>query len=114
MNGESQEKLTVFSFRVPRRRYLVALALVLAMGAGVVYDRWLLLADMPRGSAREFQLMAQAWNVIHRYYVDRGALNSSTLTHGAIEGMTESLGDAGHTVYLNPEMRRHAGTAIRA
>ena len=30
------------------------------------------------------------------------------------KGMTDSLGDSGHTVYLNPEMRRHAGAAMRS
>ena len=46
--------------------------------------------------------------------MDRDTLKSSVLTHAAIQGMTDSLGDSGHTVYLNPEMRRHAGEAMRS
>ena len=49
---------------------------------------------LPRGAERDFQLMAQAWNIIHQDYVDRDALKSSVLTHAAIEGMTDSLGDS--------------------
>ena len=99
---------------MPRRRFLWALSLVLAVCAGILYDRWVFLAGMPSGAGQDFQLIAQAWNVIHHNYVDRAALKSSVLTHAAIEGMTDSLGDSGHTVYLNPEMRRHAGAAMRS
>jgi carboxyl-terminal processing protease len=58
--------------------------------------------------------MAQAWNIIHRNYVDRAALQSSVLTHAAIQGMTDSLGDAGHTIYLSPEMHRQASASMRS
>ena len=114
MNGESQEKLTLFSWRLPRRRYLWALSLALAAWAGILYDRWVFMRSVPPGAQRDFQLIAQAWNLIHRNYVDRSALQSSVLTHAAIQGMTDSLGDSGHTVYLNPEMRRHASAAMRS
>jgi carboxyl-terminal processing protease len=114
MNGESQEKLTLFSWRLPRRRFLWALSLALAVCAGMLYDRWVSMTGVPPGAQRDFQLIAQAWNLIHRNYVDRSALQSSVLTHAAIQGMTDSLGDSGHTVFLNPEMRRHAGAAMRS
>jgi len=114
MNGESQEKLSLFSWRMPRRRFLWALSLVLAVCAGVLYDRWAFMTGVPAGARQDFQLIAQAWNIIHRNYVDRSALRSSVLTHAAIQGMTDSLGDSGHTVYLNPEMRRHASAAMRS
>ncbi len=114
MNSESQAKLSLFSWRLPRRPYLWALSLILALGAGVVYDRWVFATGLPRGAERDFQLMAQAWNIIHQDYVDRDALKSSVLTHAAIEGMTDSLGDSGHTIFLNPEMRRHATAAMRS
>lgn len=114
MNGESQDKLSLWSWRPPRRPYLWALSLVLAVCAGVLYDRWVFLTGMPRGAENNFQLMAQAWNIIHQDYVDRASLQSSVLTHAAIAGMTDSLGDSGHTVFLNPEMRRHASAAMRS
>jgi carboxyl-terminal processing protease len=114
MNSESQVKLSLFSWRPPRRPFLWALSLILAMGAGVLYDRWAVMTGLPRGAESDFQLMAQAWNIIHQDYVDRDALKSSILTHAAIEGMTDSLGDSGHTVFLNPEMRHHATAAMRS
>jgi len=114
MNGQSQEKLTLLSWRRPRWRFLWALSLVLAVCAGILYDRWVFMTGMPAGAGGDFQLMAQAWNIIHRNYVDRNVLQSSVLTHAAIQGMTDSLGDTGHTVYLNPEMRRHASAAMRS
>ena len=114
MNSQSQQKLSLFSWRPPRRRYLLALSLMLAVCAGILYDRWVFLAGVPRGAGQDFLLMAQAWNIIHRDYVDRSALISSNLTHAAIEGMTDSLGDSGHTVFLNPEMRHHATAAMRS
>ena len=48
--------------------------------------------------------MAQAWNTIQRYYVDRAAVQPKALTYGAISGMVDALGDTGHSVFLTPEM----------
>jgi carboxyl-terminal processing protease len=112
MNGESQEKRSLFSFRLPRRRYLWALSLALALTAGVKYDRWILLRDAPPGSEKQFQLIAQAWSIIQRHYVDRGVLQPPVLAHGAVQGMIESLGDNGHSVYLNPQNSKHADRAM--
>jgi carboxyl-terminal processing protease len=51
-----------------------------------------------------FALMAEAWKTIQGVYVDRTALKSETLTHGAIAGMVESLGDTGHSAFLTKDM----------
>jgi carboxyl-terminal processing protease len=114
MTDESQEKLSLFSFRLPRRRYLWALSLALALYGGVIFDRWVLMVGMPRGAEREFLLFTQAWNIIQRNYVDRNAAQATNLTRGAIQGMTDALGDTGHTTYLSPQMRNHAESAMRA
>src|ERR1700691_4348887 len=100
MDGEKQ-KLTLLSLRMPRRRFLFALSLALAMAAGVVLDRWSFLTGMPSSAKSDFQLIAQAWNIIHRYYVDRDAIDSSRMAHKSIEAMTDSLGDAGHSTFLS-------------
>ncbi len=52
---------------------------------------------------QEFNTFWQAWNIVHRHFVDRNALNPNTLTYGAIRGMIQSLGDEGHTIFLTPE-----------
>lgn len=114
MNGDNPEKLSLLSVRPPRRRYLWPLFFLLAMFAGVLYERWLNLSAIPPDSAKDFRLMAEAWNIIHHYYVDQGAVQSTNLTHAAIAGMAESLGDSGHTIYLTPEMRKHESAAMRS
>jgi len=52
----------------------------------------------------DFGLMAEAWNTIRRYYVDRSAVQPRGMTYGAISGMVEALGDTGHSTFLTPEM----------
>lgn len=59
---------------------------------------------IPLHAEHDFSLMAEAWNTIQKYYVDRYALKHSRLTYGAIGGMMDSLGDTGHSVFLTPDM----------
>lgn len=51
----------------------------------------------------EFQTFWQVWDLAHRYFIDREALNSTELTYGAINGLITALGDEGHTRFLTPE-----------
>jgi carboxyl-terminal processing protease len=51
-------------------------------------------------------LIEEAWKKIDRVYVDRKAVDSHELTYGAISGMVEALGDAGHSTFLSPQMRK--------
>jgi carboxyl-terminal processing protease len=112
MAHEPEQKLTLWSFRLPRRGFLFALTLALAMAAGAVFDRWVLLGGVPRDARANLHLIVEAWNVIDRYYVDRNALQSSNLAYGAISGMTEALGDTGHSVFLSRSMLKKAGSAV--
>ncbi len=61
-------------------------------------------SEIPAYAAGDFRLMAEAWNTIEKFYVDRPALNPRQMTYGAISGMASSLGDTGHTRFLTPEM----------
>jgi carboxyl-terminal processing protease len=86
---------------------------VLCLGAlgGIVFDRlWLTrfvpLPNVPADARGSFALMAQAWNTIERYYVDRRAVDSHRMTYGAITGMVQALGDTGHSTFLTPRMVR--------
>ena len=61
------------------------LSVGLAMVGGIVVDRQVLVAFVPPSpipaSARaDLQLMAQAWHVIERVYVDRTAVQPRRLT----------------------------------
>jgi carboxyl-terminal processing protease len=104
MNGVNDQKLSWRSAGMPRPVFLLVLCLVAGMGAGVIFDRWVLMAFVPSSAVSDFRLMAQAWNTIQRHYVDRTALKPKVLTYGAISGMVDALGDTGHSVFLNPEM----------
>jgi carboxyl-terminal processing protease len=51
-----------------------------------------------------FQLLSEASDLIHRFYVDRVAERPPALTYGAIGGMVDALGDTGHSRFLSPLM----------
>jgi carboxyl-terminal processing protease len=94
-----------------RRRILMLAAfgipvIVLAFILGVwTESRTLLLsAGIPPNARDDFGLMAEAWNLIQRDYVDRSAVRAQPLTYGAISGMVDALGDTGHSTFLSPEM----------
>src|ERR1035438_431396 len=77
MSANQQDKLSLLSFRWPRRGFLVTLSLVVAVAAGVVLDRRLLFNGIPSDAGEDFRLMAQAWNLIDHYYVDRASVRHS-------------------------------------
>ena len=101
---------------------VVVLALVLfvftstAFGVGVALGGSGLLfqpgvvraADQPT----EFDTFWQAWDIVHRYFVDRDALDATRLTYGAIQGMVAALGDEGHTTFLTPQEVTRQRTGI--
>jgi len=60
----------------------------------------------------EFDTFWDAWNIVHRYFVDRDALDATRLTYGAIRGMVQALGDEGHTIFLTPEEVARQRTGI--
>jgi len=74
-------------------------------GSGLLFEPGVArAADQPA----EFDIFWQAWNTVHRYFVDQEALDTTQLTYGAIRGMIGALGDEGHTVFLTPEeVARH-------
>ncbi|HEY3862627.1 MAG TPA: S41 family peptidase [Verrucomicrobiae bacterium] len=109
---EQKPKLKLLSWRV-RRGYVLAFLFVAALSGGAALDRWVLMSGIPADSVGDFRLMAMAWNVIDKYYVDRPAVRHASMAAGAISGMTEALGDSGHSVYLNPNQARKAGEAVQ-
>jgi carboxyl-terminal processing protease len=111
-NQTQNQKLTLFSWRV-RRGYFTALLVVASLSAGAALERWVMMSGIPPSAQGDFRLMAQAWNIIDRYYVDRPAVRHAAMTANAISGMTESLGDIGHSVYLTAPEARKAGAAVQ-
>ncbi|HTR41556.1 MAG TPA: S41 family peptidase [Pseudomonadales bacterium] len=93
--------------RKPRPRrlrpiFLFAFTFVFGLGAGMLFDRWSLMAFVPSDAVANLRLIGEAWNIIEHYYVDRSALDPQKLTYGAIAGMVDALGDNGHSVFLTP------------
>jgi carboxyl-terminal processing protease len=69
-------------------------------GSGLLFQPSMVKAA---GQPAEFDTFWQAWQIVHRYFVDREALDPTALTYGAIRGMITALGDEGHTAFLTPE-----------
>jgi carboxyl-terminal processing protease len=109
---EQHQHLTLLSCHI-RRGYVLALLLVVSLSAGAALERWVLRTGIPANAAGDFQLMAQAWGILDKYYVDRPAVRHAAMAAGAINGMTEALGDTGHSVYLTSSEARKAGAAVQ-
>jgi carboxyl-terminal processing protease len=97
---------------------VVVLALVATFGAGIGVGS--LLSPQRDGTAAttpdpasspgpsaptEFALIEEAWDTLHREYVARDELDDRALIWAAIDGMTEAVGDTGHTDFMTPEER---------
>jgi carboxyl-terminal processing protease len=106
------QKLKLFSIRL-RRGFVIAFVLVLTLSIGALLERWVLNTGIPIDATEDFRLMSQAWRIIDRFYVDRGAVKPTAMTYGAINGMTEALGDTGHSVFLTPQQAKKAGSAVQ-
>ncbi len=94
---------------------MMALTLVVGLAGGFVLGNYVLnrpilpfqsTSDCPLSSdeCQEFASFWQAWNIASKNFVDPQAIDTERMTDGAIEGMLDSLGDAGHTRYLPPEV----------
>jgi carboxyl-terminal processing protease len=88
---------------------VIIVSVLVGVGGGVVLDRQLLLAfdppkNVPADAVPEFDLLAEAWNLVERDYVDRAVVEPKPMGYGAIGGMVDSLGDTGHSRFLTPQM----------
>ena len=59
-----------------------------------------------------FGLIKEAWDTIHTKYVARDQLDDRALIYGAITGMTQAVGDTGHTDFMTPEERKARAEAL--
>ncbi len=87
-------------------RLLVFVAILAATAAGAFYaGRSQSPATLQERDRESLELYAEALDVVRDDYVDQEAVDPEKLTHGAIKGMLDTLGDEGHTRFLNPEER---------
>lgn len=103
---------------------VVALALVVTFSAGIGVGRLIVPsgafgvsipnpASSPGALApTEFGLIKEAWDTLHEKYVSRAELDDRALIYGAIEGLTEAVGDTGHTDFMTPEERRARNASL--
>jgi carboxyl-terminal processing protease len=102
----------------------VALALVVTFSAGIGVGRLVMPTGVPAGTipnpasspgasaSTQFGLIKEAWDTLHQNYVDRSALDDPKLIYGAIDGMTQAVGDTGHTDFMTPEERKERDDAL--
>ena len=69
-------------------------------------------AHTPPAAPQDFALIEQAWNLLHTQYVEAKSLDSKQLAYGAIDGMTNAVGDTGHTSFMTPAERAEASAAL--
>ena len=104
--------------RIPGILGAVLVILALGLAGGVLLDREVLFhisppSGIPADAVSDFQLMGDAWNIVHQVYADQEALDSQHLTYGAIGGMVDALGDTGHSRFLTPQMAQLQHSALQ-
>jgi carboxyl-terminal processing protease len=97
------------------RRAVIGLVLVATFGVGIGVGNLALPAMGGAGSptpdpaasstTTDFSLIRDAWDILHTKYVGADQLDDTDLVYGAIEGLTQAVGDTGHTSFLTPEQR---------
>lgn len=97
----------------------VVLALVVTFTAGIGVGRLFAPAgastDAPNPASpgtTDFGLIKEAWDTLHQQYVGRDELDDRSLIYGAIAGMTEAVGDTGHTDFMTPEERKQRDDSL--
>jgi carboxyl-terminal processing protease len=102
---------------------ILAVALIAVFGAGIAVGRIDLAPSAGDAAASgapaasvapgdEFALIREAWDTIHKNYVDAEGLDDRKLAYGAIDGMTDAVGDTGHTTFMTPEERAARNSAL--
>ncbi len=94
------------------RRAVIGLALALTFSVGIGVGNLALPAvgvvgwTTPAPSdGGQFGLIGQAWDILHTKYVGASQLDDTKLVYGAIDGLTQAVGDTGHTSFLTPDER---------
>jgi carboxyl-terminal processing protease len=67
----------------------------------------------PSPDRTDTALILDAWGILRENYVDRVSIDDRELAYGAIRGMTDVLGDEGHTTFLTPAEAAAAEDALQ-
>lgn len=113
-DGEPKSPRRITSFFIAADRHLrmvvMAVMLLVAVGAGIGIDR-LVLEYTPAGAQPQeeledlesFQILEETYNIIREDYVLAEDFTEEDLIYGASRGMVDALGDEGHSRFLDPE-----------
>ncbi|HLZ07350.1 MAG TPA: PDZ domain-containing protein, partial [Chloroflexota bacterium] len=84
--------------------------IVAGFAGGLAFDRYILLRGTivaePAEAQNSFGVFWEAWRLVQQNYVDQSVVTPANLTHGAITGMLDALGDTGHTRFLSASDRK--------
>lgn len=100
-------------------RWLSAVLLFAAFGAGVAVDRLIWVDDGGVGASssltdlESFAVLQDTWDLIQDEYVEGAAVDDQALIYGASAGMVAALEDTGHSRFLTPEQADEFEAAIR-
>jgi carboxyl-terminal processing protease len=85
---------------------VLTFGLGLAGGAALDHQGLAIFSTSDAGSSGtnlDVPLIEEAWNLVHKDYVDQAVVQPTPLTYAAISGMVNALGDTGHTRFLSPQ-----------
>jgi carboxyl-terminal processing protease len=103
------------------RPAILATALAVTFGVGIGVGRVPDLIDAGAAAAtpaasttadKEEALINEAWDKLHQNYVDAKNLDDQKLAYAAIDGMTQAVGDTGHTEFMTPEERASRSSSL--
>jgi len=108
--GSSRARSTVTAIDRQLRKFLVATMLLIAVGAGIGIDRYVLVFT-PAGAQNDselidseaFTILEETYNIIRNDYVLSEEFTEEDLIYGASRGMVDALGDEGHSRFLDPD-----------
>ena len=63
-------------------------------------------------NSSDLALISEAWKAIQDNYVDAKNLDDRDLAYGAIRGLTEAVGDSGHTSFLTADEAKAADQSL--
>ena len=101
--------------RFARRLAAVALLLTLlggSFGAGLGVQAFVLTPADQTPDAAHFALVREAWDILHQQYVGASDLDGTKLADGAIDGLTQAVGDEGHTRFLTKDERERENAEL--
>lgn len=97
--------------RAPHRKAAIRLLLIVAVAgtflagmlAGEITGSPATGASSSLVDAPGFATLQSVWDLIHDEFVDPESIDDQTLLYGAARGMVDSLGDPGHSTFLDPD-----------